>query len=303
MKFYSEKDLGMCGLACVLCREEECIGCKVRGCKNGCDCSAYQCANEKSLDGCYECEKFPCEERMLQGTRNRAFNQYARNYGKQALLDRLKINFENGINYHSPDGGTSHYDSLATEEDIMRLIRFGTHTPYINCPTLETDIFIYRLVEKNDADDLIKCYSDSKSQELFNSINCSTNFSFNTLDELRKYIDYWLLDYSQQAYVRFAIMDKSTKVVVGTIEMFGMIGQYKVERGILRLDLISTYENKAALDEIINMCVENFYLLFDVKEIATRAVPQAAIRIETLLKHNFKYCDLNDRELNYIRSK
>lgn len=104
MKFYAEKDLALCGLACVLCSHEDCPGCKVRGCMEGSDCSIYQCATGKGLEGCYQCDEFPCEENMPQGVRNRAFNRYAKEHGKQALLDRLRNNFEKGITYHKPDG-------------------------------------------------------------------------------------------------------------------------------------------------------------------------------------------------------
>ncbi len=303
MKFYAEKDLAMCGLACVLCSDEACNGCKARGCRQGCDCSVYQCVKTRNIDGCYECDNFPCEEKMIQGVRNKAFNRYARMYGKQSLLNRLRINFDNGITYHRPNEKRGDYDLLTNEDDILRLIRFGTHTPYHNCPTIETDHFIFRLVNKNDAEDLLKCYSDPKAQELFNCVNCSSDFRFNTIDEMNEMINYWLIDYSQQAYVRFSIVDKSTKRAIGTIEIFGKIGQYKVDRGVLRIDVESGYENKAALFEIINMCVENFYLLFGLKEIATRIIPKAADRIDAFTKNDFQYSDQNDRELNYIRSK
>lgn len=124
-----EKDLAICGLACVLCSEAQCPGCKRQGCAQGSDCSVYQCATAKGLDGCYQCDDFPCAQDMLQGTRNRAFGRYARTHGKQALLERLRINAENGIVYHRPGGLQGDYDLPATEEAVIRLIHFGTHNP------------------------------------------------------------------------------------------------------------------------------------------------------------------------------
>jgi hypothetical protein len=41
---------------------------------------------------------------MLQGIRIKEFNRNAKIYGKQALLNRLKINFNYGITYHRPNG-------------------------------------------------------------------------------------------------------------------------------------------------------------------------------------------------------
>jgi len=120
--FCIEKDLGVCGLACVLCSAEDCLGCKMRAAKEGCDCSIYKCATAKGLDGCYQCDDFPCEEDMHKNIRNRAFNLYAKRHGKTALLERLRINYESGITYHKPDGSKSDYDLLETEEEVLRLI-------------------------------------------------------------------------------------------------------------------------------------------------------------------------------------
>lgn len=125
MKFYQEKDLAVCGLACVLCSSEECPGCKAKGCRKESDCRIHKCASEKGLEGCYLCEEFPCQEEMFKGVRIRAFNQYARQFGKKALLERLHENFKNGISYHRGDGIKGDYDCLETEEEVMQLIRFG----------------------------------------------------------------------------------------------------------------------------------------------------------------------------------
>ena len=121
MKFYEGRDLGMCGLACILCGEKDCLGCKARAAKSGCECSIYKCAEEKGIDGCYQCDCFPCGEGMLKNIRIRAFNLYAKQHGKEALLEWLKINFENGITYHNPHG-KGDYDLLETVEDVLQLI-------------------------------------------------------------------------------------------------------------------------------------------------------------------------------------
>ena len=43
---------------------------------------------------------------------------------------------------------------------------------YMNCPTFENEFYMLRKVEKEDAKDLLKVYSDSKAVPFFNSDNC-----------------------------------------------------------------------------------------------------------------------------------
>jgi len=119
LSFYLEKDLA---------------GCKIITKKPGCDCRIYRCADAKGLAGCYECNDFPCHQDLPADTRNRAFNQYARQYGRPALLHRLETNYANGIIYHHPDELKGNYDKPDTEAEIIRLIHFSSHNPFINCP-------------------------------------------------------------------------------------------------------------------------------------------------------------------------
>ena len=125
MKFREERGMGLCGLACVLCSDKDCPGCAA-GIAGGGDCSAGKCAAGKGIDGCYACPDYTsCTESMPHGKRSRAFNRYAREFGKQALNDRLRVNYENGITYHRPDGLIGDYDALETEIEIYKLLRYG----------------------------------------------------------------------------------------------------------------------------------------------------------------------------------
>jgi len=125
MEFHEKRGIGYCGLACVLCSSKDCPGCAV-GIANGGDCSSGKCAAEKCVDGCYACPEYDtCPEDMPHGRRSRAFNRYAREFGKQALINRLRTNYENGITYHKPDKTPGNYDVLETEEEIYQLLRYG----------------------------------------------------------------------------------------------------------------------------------------------------------------------------------
>lgn len=298
-----EKGLAVCGLACMLCSVEGCQGCKMRGCKDSSDCSVYNCATGKGLDGCYQCEDFPCEEKMLSGIRNRAFNRYARQYGKQALIDRLRINAENGIVYHRPDGLMGDYDTCETEQEVLDLLNNGRPGPYDVCPTYESEHFLLRLVSLEDATDLLKCYQDPKARMLFNADTCNTDFCFETLEELRNYIAGWLKAYENEEFVRFSIVDKSIGKAVGTIEIFGMVGAYHSPLGILRLDICSEYEQVLYLEELFTLCVKEFFPLFGMDRIMHKAVPAAAGRISVLQKLGFEPCELPGRAHSWILYK
>jgi len=125
MSFREERGIGYCGLACVLCSTEDCPGCTAK-IAAGHECSLGKCAAQKSAEGCFACKNLPCGEAMLQNKRINAFNRFMQEFGKQALIDRLRINHENGIAYHKPDNAPGDYDILETEAEIYHLLQFGT---------------------------------------------------------------------------------------------------------------------------------------------------------------------------------
>ncbi|MCL2812873.1 MAG: hypothetical protein FWD25_13425, partial [Clostridia bacterium] len=152
---------------------------------------------------------------------------------------------------------------------------------YGNCPVFETQHFVLRLVSEADAEDLLVCYSDPKAQEFFNIDNFSHICNFYTVEAMAECIGFWLTAYAQGAFVRFSIVDKSNQKAVGTIEMFGG------DVGILRVDLASAYESRVNFQELLDVCLENFYDLFQVRAIATKAIPLAVGRIDVLLEAGF----------------
>ena len=93
--------------------------------------------------------------------------------------------------------------------------------PYEKCPVYETKHFILRMVTMEDAQDLLCCYSDRKAVVRMNADNCGTDFYFAAPDEMKAYIAIWLQEYTQGAYVRFAVVDRETGRAIGTAEIFG----------------------------------------------------------------------------------
>lgn len=170
------------------------------------------------------------------------------------------------------------------------------HNPYLDCPIYETEHFILRLIAEGDAADLLICYSDKKARPIFNSDTCTGNFFMETMDDMRVCIKAWLDSYKREEFVRFSIIDKYSDHTIGTIEMFGKIGKYNTSRGILRLDIASKYEEKDFLNELFSLCLKEFFHLFAVDQIVTKAIPEAVNRVNILKDLGFVKYDFPERE-------
>lgn len=121
-----EKGFAYCGLACDFCQEgKDCPGCKKEGCHGKEWCKCYTCCKEKSLNGCYECEKFPCDNHMLNKLRVRIFAKFISLYGEEKLYECLKRNEKEGVVYHYPHQHIGDYDQFDNEEDIIQFIIHG----------------------------------------------------------------------------------------------------------------------------------------------------------------------------------
>ena len=283
MDFYANKDLALCGLACVLCSNEACPGCKARGCPEGSDCSVYQCVTGKGLEGCYQCAEFPCDEDILQGTRIRAFNHYARQFGKPALLNRLQTNFENGLTYHKPGGLRGDYDQCETEQGVIDLLTNGKPNPYDRCPEYESKSFLLRLVSPEDAPDLLDCYKNPTLSVQANAENCTYGYGSQTVDEMRECIRRWLEEYANRSFIRFSIVAKQVNKAIGTIEIFL---KWPPEKSFLRIDLASQYEKEEYLSELLQVC-DVFFQDLRCEQIVTRGLPDAVCRVNALKQNGY----------------
>lgn len=155
---------------------------------------------------------------------------------------------------------------------------------YEYCPQFENEKFLLRLTCTEDAEDLLKVYSDVDAVPLFNSDNCNgDDFCYKTLERMKQAIDFWIFSYKERYFVRWTIIDKETKEGIGTIELFHREADvHFYECGLLRLDLRSDYENAGQIVNIISLIKEATYDLFCCSIIATKAVPEAAERIQAL---------------------
>lgn len=155
---------------------------------------------------------------------------------------------------------------------------------YETCPVLENEKFMLRLIQKEDARELLKVYSDEKAVPFFNSDNChGADFHFTTMEEMEGTVKGWLLEYENRGFVRWTVIDKAAGEAIGTIELFHRNGKdYFNDCGILRLDLRSDYEKKDTVMQILGIITEPAFELFECSMIATKAISAARERRDAL---------------------
>lgn len=161
---------------------------------------------------------------------------------------------------------------------------------YEQCPTYKKDLITLRQTNKEDLEELLKCYSDEKAVTLFNSDNChGDDFHYTTIERMGKAIDFWEFSYINKYFIRWTIILNSTNEKIGTIEMFNREAEDEFNHyGILRIDLQSKYEIKPIIEEILAVANEFFYEAFHVKAILTKAIPVAKERVAALSGAGFK---------------
>ena len=85
----------------------------------------------------------------------------------------------------------------------------------------ENDRFLLRYVTEEDVDDLLEVYSDKNALPFFNSDNChGDNFYYPTRERMAQAMEFWRFSYEQGYFVRWSIVDKKRRKVIGTVELF-----------------------------------------------------------------------------------
>lgn len=163
---------------------------------------------------------------------------------------------------------------------------------YEECPIYETTSFKLRLVRPEDARALLVCYSDKRAVSKMNADHCTNNFYFTTIEEMTDCIMFWLREYREHRYVRFAVIPRNCNNAVGTIEVFG--GEY----GVLRIDIATEYDKENYIEEFIRLAVLHFIRDFQIKSIKMK-VSNTPERILLLKKYGFVPAKTFHPELGY----
>jgi hypothetical protein len=164
---------------------------------------------------------------------------------------------------------------------------------YDSCPQFENEKYLMRFVQKPDADDLLKIYSDKNALPFFNSDNCDGDiFYYDTIEKILKAIDFWIYSYDNKWFVRWVIIDKETSTVIGTIELFQRLSDDDFnENGVLRLDLRSDHERAEIIENILSLIIPSAYDLFGCNEIASKVPNYAVEREKAFSSYGFTRTD------------
>lgn len=136
---------------------------------------------------------------------------------------------------------------------------------YEKCPIYETETFLLRQVKMEDAQDLLVCYSDKENVAKLNADCCTSDFYYNTLEQMENCIRFWLREYEMHYYVRFAVVLKESGRAIGTVEIFGG------EAGVLRVDLAAEYNTEQNYAQLLTLAKEQFAEDFGVGSIKIKS--------------------------------
>lgn len=160
---------------------------------------------------------------------------------------------------------------------------------YANCPILESETFMLKLVEEADCDELLKVYSDKNALPFFNSDNCNgDNFYYASKERMVEAFRFWDLSYKNGWFARLAIVNKKLTEVIGTVELCLRVSEDAFnDMAILRVDVGSDYEKENVLYEIVTLVTSHISEMLECDGMITKAPIYAVERIAALKKAGF----------------
>ena len=109
---------------------------------------------------------------------------------------------------------------------------------------------------------------------------------------MQEAIRYWIWEYERGGFVRWSVIDKNKKEVIGTVELFHRdASDYFTSCGLLRLDLRSDCEKQEQIYSLLSILVPVTYDLFLCNMIATKCQSKAIERLEALRQVGFLQTD------------
>ena len=164
---------------------------------------------------------------------------------------------------------------------------------YDTVPHFCSKNFDIRFIEQEDCESLLKVYSDKLAQPFFNSDNChGDDFCYKTVARMKEAMNFWFESYKKRYFVRYAIVDRQTKITIGTVELFTRFSDDHFNNCIImRTDLLSDYEKSEYLSDLTQAFIEHALQYYEGNMIATKAIDSAEQRISALLTIGFRKSD------------
>lgn len=176
--------------------------------------------------------------------------------------------------------------------------RKGTKSSiYEDWRSYENEEILLRPVRAEDAQELLRVYSDKEARKLFNIDNFPVPCFFDTLDEMKQELEFYRRSYSRREFVRWSVVEKRTEEVIGTVENFvrsamdqttGKPSDAFHNTMILRMDIRSDREKEEVLRPVLHLILETAWDDFACDRMATKAPPFASERRKVLEKAGFE---------------
>ncbi len=160
---------------------------------------------------------------------------------------------------------------------------------YEKIPVMENEKIILRAVVREDAESLLKIYSDEKAVPFFNSDNChGDDFHYTTIERMNQALDFWEMSYEKGYFVRWTVVNKTDGGIIGSVELFHRdADDFFTNCGLLRMDLLSGYEKSEIIESILSLIVKDCYEFFCCDKIAIKAISAATERRNALVNAGF----------------
>ncbi|HEY1407135.1 MAG TPA: GNAT family protein, partial [Spirochaetota bacterium] len=137
---------------------------------------------------------------------------------------------------------------------------------------------VLRKIEKSDAHDICQYYSN---ENVYRYLDWNGPESIEKCGEI---IDRWNKDYAKGWIIRFAIVDKETEKVIGTI----FLNDFRENRAEIGYELSEAYWRKGFMSEAMREVLKLAFHKFDLSRIQAFVHKENESSIGLLKKFNFK---------------
>lgn len=154
----------------------------------------------------------------------------------------------------------------------------------------ENNRYRIRIVREKDLIDLFNIYSNKENIIYLNKDDCNgDDFYYESIDKLEKKYLFWKEAYKNKWFVRYSIIDKVNKKVIGMLELMPIKSYDSFNESILfRLDLLLKYEKEEFISEIITLCKKNILKNCKYRKIIIKCDPKMNERYNSLISLKFK---------------